>query len=535
MAQDIRTLTGETADVAEKRRGFHPFAAMAESIRNARARRSTIELFEAAMRFGERENIDEALASYIALPQKPKEQSLLHLQEALKRCSSLPFEDAAKTQRVTVIAELFAGAARMLPVDSEGERITAPYRDAIKAFRDIVEHDDLRLSGKEEHSGAILACVAALWELEYGSFKFWDARAHDSATQDYTITKLLEMPGSPDTDEHGWSLLRKDLAELGIAIAGNPSPKTEAFFRSMLFDGDKDVAKAALKGALYFGRIPEEFFDIAGDLTKVSGLESAAQNFIAAGHLKMLLEVEGENKMMALRQLASMYSRGMGHLAPMLKQTGREITESALAADDNLENRRRQLDALVYLASAGIMPYDGETLKRLLTPLLGSQGAAGAFYNLTGIILMKCEDAGLHKAVTQMESDRVNACIASLECADGKQFESSMELVRLLATGRDYLLKNGIIAHVMSEMVDVVSEPAGASEEEQNEQRRKAVGVLSELGKLGISVTLTTSSPDGVFTEAETRKAHELQELFDKFSPKAQGAPAGPTEGPTEG
>lgn len=530
-AQDIRTLTGEAAGVAEKRRGFHPFAAMAEGIRNAKARRSTIELFDMAMRFGERETIDDALASYTALPQKQREQTLLHLQEALKRCSSFPFEDAAKTQRVTIIAELFAGAARMLPVGADGERVVAPYSAAVKAFRDIVEHDDLRISGKEGHSGAILACVAALWELEYESFKFWEARAHDSATSTFTITKLLEMPGVPDTDEHGWPLLRKDLNELGIAIAGNPSLKTEAFFRSMLFDGDKDVVKAALKGALYFNRIPEEFFDIAGDLAKVKGLESAAQDFIAAGHLKMLLEVEGENRMMALRQLAFKYSRGMEHLAPMLDQAGREIAALALFPGTTEENRLRQLDALVYLASAGIMPYDGETLKRLLTPLLGSQGAAGAFYNLTGIILMKSEDAGLHMAVTQMESDRVNACIASLECADGKQFDASMELVRLLATGRDYLQKNGIIAHVMNEMVDVVSNPGGASEAEQDEQRHRAVGVLHELGKLGIGVTLTTSSPDGVFTEAETCKAHELQELFDKFSPKAPSAPAGPKAG----
>jgi hypothetical protein len=134
-------------------------------------------------------------------------------------------------------------------------------------------------------------------------------------------------------------------------------------------------------------------------------------------------------------------------------------------------------------------------------------------------------------AVTEMESDRVNACVAALECADGKQFDAAMELVRLLATGRDYLLKRGFIGHVMNEMVEVVSEPAGVSEAEQDEQRRRAVGVLHELGKLGIGVTLTTSSPDGVFTEAETRKARELQELFDKYSPKAPDAPAGPTEG----
>ncbi len=170
MASDVRTITGPVEAPQEKRRGFHPFASMAEGLRNRRARRDAFEALESAARFGERESFDEAVSLYTALPQKQKERVLLELQRSLKAVSYLPFEDEHKTRRLSVIADFFAKAASLLPTDSEGERITAPYQETIRILRETVEHDELRRSDNTSHSYAILACAKALWELEYGSF-----------------------------------------------------------------------------------------------------------------------------------------------------------------------------------------------------------------------------------------------------------------------------------------------------------------------------------------------------------------------------
>ncbi|MCI0504038.1 hypothetical protein L0Y65_04975 [Candidatus Micrarchaeota archaeon] len=527
MAHDIKTLTCEAGPAGDKRRGFHPFASMAEGIRNARAKRSAIELFDSAMRFGEKEGIDEALASFAALAPKQREGALIYLQDSLRSCSDLPFENECKTRRVTVIAKLFEGAAKTLPVDSEGERIVSPYHDAILMLKNVVENDDLRISGKGEHAGAMLACVKALWELEYGNLKFWDARTRDSATSAYAITKLLEMPDCGEFGEHGWSLLRDNLDALGISIAATGSPKAVPFFRSMLMDGDKSVVNAALKGALYLEPVPAEFFDMAGDIAKIPGLEGPASDFIAAGHFKMILEPESENGLMAMRQLAYMHFGGMEHLAPMLATVGREIMHSALASNGDEAKRIKKIEALLHLGAAGIMPYDGEKLARLLSPLVDSPGAAGTLYNLTGIIIMKSADAGLVQAAKRIETERMNARVAEIDCADTRQFDAALELVRLLATGRSYLLESGIIGRVMNEMVDVAYRPGGPSEAEKAAQRRGAVGVMRELAKFGMGVTMQPASPDGVFTPEELARAKELQDIFAEYSAEAGEEPAG--------
>jgi hypothetical protein len=93
---------------------------MAEGLRMRKARRGTLEAIESAMRFWESECFDEAVSSFTALPKEQKERVLLEMQNRLKSVSYLPFEDEHKTRRVSVIAEFFAKAAMLLPVDSEG-------------------------------------------------------------------------------------------------------------------------------------------------------------------------------------------------------------------------------------------------------------------------------------------------------------------------------------------------------------------------------------------------------------------------------
>ncbi|MFH0884490.1 MAG: hypothetical protein V1861_02160 [Candidatus Micrarchaeota archaeon] len=501
MASEISKLTGHNETVQEKKRGFRPFAAMAEGLRMRKARRGTLEALETAMRFfGESECFGEAVSSFTALPKEQKERVLLEMQKSLKSVSYLPFEDEHKTRCVATIGEFFAKAAVLLPVDSEGERITAPYKETVRILKEIVERDELRRSGNPSHSRAILACAKALWELEYGNFSFWEGRALDSATRDYTITKLLEMPDTSDITEHGWFLLRKHLAELGTFIAKNPSPKKEDFFRSMLMDGDKSVVASALKCAVCMEQIPSDYYGIAGDLSKIPGLESAAQNFTMAGRFKEQLAGAGEDRLVAAKRLAVFYADGMVNLEELLDRTAREMVQEALYAVPGSQDRLKHLDVLVNFASVGIAPYSPGELIEMLGPLTTTRSAVATFYNLTQNLMAFSPRQDLKNTAAELESARVNSCFSDLSYADERQFDAANELVLLYSTGRVYLVENGMIAHLAKDMVEIILEPPGETKEQRDAQVGKAKNVIDNMRRVGIDVQInyeqTEAFPD---------------------------------------
>ncbi len=502
MAQDIKTLTGEAGLPKEGKRGFRPFAALAEGLRKRRERRCTISLLEDAVRFGEKDAFDEAMASFIALPQEQKERVMLEMQKALKSASYLPFESEEKTARVAAIAGFFEKAATALPVDSEGERIVAPYQETVRILKDVVEGTAFRSRANPAQGRATLACTRALWELEYGNFDFWEARALEHSTGQFAITKLLEMPDTGDYEAHGWFLLRKNLAQLGEQIARNPSEQRVAFFRAMLMDAENSVVKAALRDAVHLENIPPDFPGIAQDVLEIPELEDEARMFISATHA--LAKLQSDEPYVSIAMLAMQYSDGARHLGPILERAGERMASDALDAKSG-PKRIRAMDTLATLAAAGITPCSPDTLVAILGPLTGSRELPTQFYGLTGNILFSGKKhEGLTQVAAKMESDRVNSCFTELGYADDRQFPAALELVSLFASGRMYLVTNGMIPEVAKEMAEIVLEPAGETKKEQDEQVRKAKFVLEAMRGAGIEIQFNYSAPEQGETEGHS-------------------------------
>lgn len=490
MAQDIRQVTGQSDSLIEKRRGFHPFATMAEGLRMRRARRNTLDAVDAAARFGERESLDSAFATYAALPAAHKERVLLDLQRSLKLISYCPFEDAQKTARLSAIADFFSKAATLLPVDAEGERVTAPYKDAIRMLRDIVEREEFRNGSSSSHSDAILACSQALWELEYGNFGFWESRVRDPATRDYVITKLLEMPEAEDVTESGWYLLRNHLDEIGPAIAASASAKRDEFFASMFMDGDMKVAASAMRAAVCLESTPGELYGIAGELSQVPGMEGIAQSFTMIGRFKEQLSGVGEDRLLAAKHLAVYYADGMKNLQGLLEKTSREITAGVLEAEPHSQDHLKGLEVLVHMAAVGITPYSPDELGKMLGPYTGTRAAVAIYYNLTQNIMGFSPRGDLKAAASELEAARVNACFGDLSYVDDRQFDAAHELVLLYSTGRIYLVENGMIPKLAQEMVEIILEPAGESAESKDAQVGKANRVLDHMRQVGIDIQI---------------------------------------------
>ncbi len=312
----------------------------------------------------------------------------------------------------------------------------------------------------------------------------------DTATRDYTITKLLEMPDSGDMTEHGWYLLRGNIDALGSSIARSPSPKKEDFFRSMLMDGDISVVKSALKAAICLERTPPDYYGIAGELSQINGLESLAQNFTMIGRFKEQLAGAGDDRLNAAKHLAVFYADGAKNLGDLLEKTAREMADEALHSNAGSQDHLKRLDALVTLASAGIASYSYDELKGLLSPLLNTRASVATFFNLTQNLMAFGQRQDLKNAAAELESARVNACFSDLSYADDRQFDAAMELVLLYSTGRMYLVQNGMIPHVAQDMVEILLEPSGENAEQKAEQVAKAQKVLDYMRSVGIDVQI---------------------------------------------
>ncbi len=505
MAQDLRTLNSTAGKEGETKRGFRPFSAISESLQGRRARLDAVSLLESAVRHGDQEAYGEAVGAFIALPAKQREKMLLEAQKLVAAASIRTFESPERTGEITALAIFFRDAAKMLPVDEEGEKLTGPYSDAIGAFIKVANAKRSSNGSRILQDTAALACTEALWALDYGGSQFWSERLSDYATRDFAIKSLLEMPETADFNDHGWSLLKKELGPLAVGIARSPSPQKADFLRLMLADSDPAVMEAAVKSVMFLMPAPDDIF------------------------------------------------KGVSDLKPVLERVGKALALQAVSSENEPARAAEAVDGLITLALNGITPYGGAEFRRMMSPLTGSPEGRKYLFALTGVILTNASRAkalrlrgkpldgteaaapaeaqdDLEEAATEVESAAVNLCIGNLQYCDDRQFVAAMELTGLLASGRHYILRNGMMAYAMGEMVDVAFRPAGKSEGERSEQRKKALGVLAAMSALGLSVSLTPVVPGGAPDPEETARGEELRKMLEAAGVKVVMAP-GPESG----
>jgi len=452
MAQDLRTLNTDTGESREKRRGFRPFRSMAEGLQNRRARLDALSILDSALACPGPEALSEAVGAFIALPSAQRHKLLLAAQKRVVGASATAFDSRDGALEITLLASFFREAADMMPVDSEGNKLCAPYAKAIGAFAKAADARRTTNGMRESQDAAALACTEALWSLDYSPEKFWARRLFDGATKGFAIKSLLEMPETAEFEDHGWALLRKHIDELAVDIARSSSPKRSDFIRMMLKDEDPAVVEAAVKSVMYLMPVPDA---ILAGLKDVGGLEV------------------------------------------IITRVGRKLARKALDAGHDASIAMEAADGLVTIALNGVTPYSAAEFRKITESLQGSVEGRKYLFGLTGPIVANAPELcargkqDLAEAAGEIESGAVNLCIAGLNFSDDRQFSSAMELAGLYASGRRYILESGILPYAMGEMVDIVFNPGGRSEAEQSAQREKALGVLRAMNSLGLGVVLS--------------------------------------------
>jgi hypothetical protein len=325
------------------------FGGLVEGIRSWSARSAIDDL----LREASPESVCAAIKKFSLLDEKSKRKALLCAEAALEHQSSFPFEYPNKVKAVTAIGWFFTEAAKQLPLDENGARISAPYEKAIYLLSKIAAENNLYDPQNLEHRAARLACTEALWELEGGSREFWQDRLFDDATSIYTLLSLLSDPDR-------WDLLKDNLDKVALAVATCPSDKKTDFLQHMLNDEKPEVIKIALAASIYLDSVPKEFFERALEISRLgSELNLYVRVFNEACHFKGMLVYADDRQFHGAMGLISMYQGGVDFLPPLLHKVGHEMVDllvnPAGASEQEKEaNRGKAGQVLAHLAMAGI-------------------------------------------------------------------------------------------------------------------------------------------------------------------------------------
>lgn len=187
------------------------------------------------------------------------------MEKALGYHSSFTFESHEKMRGAKVIADFFAAVAEVLPMDKDGGPDTTPYIKALNALARITEREIE--AGQSSENEVMLAVTKALWNLGYpahssyrrSTYDFWTAMLRESASRPFLVEKFLEMEPCDNSEEHGWTALRENIAIAGIDVARSRSEKKVDFLRSMISDDDRQVVAEAFQSAVYLDKIPADF------------------------------------------------------------------------------------------------------------------------------------------------------------------------------------------------------------------------------------------------------------------------------------
>lgn len=475
----------------KEKRGFSLFGGLREGIVRRRSLKEALSLLAEATDANEPERLARALEAFRALPQKEQGQVMLKAQSRVRLHSISPFERQESLTTITVLAGFFYEAAKTLPRGPDGERDTAPYEKARAALRSVVEKSEFKKRGDGSHDAAVLACTMALWELELGSFQFWEDRLLDPITRNYTMTKLLEMEPTENPKEHGWHLLMEHLQSLGPEIALCGSRKKADFLAAALNAPDRQIVKSAMASAFYLDVPDLEVSAIISSKETEPGMRESVGLFLEAMHLKAKW-LGGEDRFIAGHRLIEL-SHDAKYIVPFLYQMGADALKSALEAcgDESPEGIRRgemPIIMLTALAANDIYPYDAESLGKVLGSIVGLGQAARAFYAWTGAIIADKEASReLRSVALLMQEERIRNLEDNIEAgSDMDVLNSGYELLDLYVAGNAFL--QPMLAKAGAEALDMFLDPAGETDGEKISKKKLAIDMLVRMGLSGISV-----------------------------------------------
>ncbi|MEW6721638.1 MAG: hypothetical protein AB1324_00080 [Candidatus Micrarchaeota archaeon] len=475
--------TAHSDDGAEAKRKPGFFSSLGEGIRKRREVSAVRSLVEAA-KDGDEETLAQARSAVSELDGAQVSKLLAEMQDSLGSYSTFVFESPRKVAAATALASCIAEAATRLPAN--GKTPAESYPEAVRALRKMAQDDSLYDHGRR-HRSLKLACAEALWELGYDRPDFWEDMLESGAAKAFTVRKMLDMEPleeGEDFKKHGWWLLRKNLGSVAREIAQGGSEKSAGFFISMLLDEDSGVVRVALRGAVCLSPVPEEFFDIAKDISGVAGLEKDANDFIAAARMANMLRSEDGGKFIAAQQLAVLFSTGMPHLDSIVADAAERMAGIAGSSSDRGEVVNA-LDAFIAISHAGAA-VSPAALEAVLEKIWQINPLMEHFYALT-THFAKNGSAEQRDISLAMERKRAGTLMEIVRNApDGMQFGAAMELLSLFHNGRTHLAPE--LMAVAEEMEDVWFDPPGEEEARKNAFRMDSANVLLRLQAAGVPV-----------------------------------------------
>jgi hypothetical protein len=347
------------------------------------------------------ERYKQALSLFASLDLEQKEAVLEKVGKLFRGYSYFPAESEHKSRAVTELADFFSMISGHLPRNEQGEitsdRLYFIMKDVIEDLKDVVENEDPE-GEKPAFADVRIACLNALWELEYGIIEFWYEQLLDPRTNQFPIQKMLDHPPAENFEEHGWSILRSQIAQIGMEIAENPSPKKIDFFIRMFEDADPEVVKYALWSAIYLKDIPQRLIEAAravpkthDELVRIKDLEVVfpgsrneshdelrreARDFLQIAELANLLDKE--SRYSVALQLALLCQEGKYHLSPLLKHTGDRLAIELGHPEGETDEEKgiQQKGAQMVLSVLGQMNID-VNIQPAIDGLLEREGETG--------------------------------------------------------------------------------------------------------------------------------------------------------------
>jgi len=430
----------------------------------------------------------KAMEKFIALGQPEKENVMLRMQEELSYYSSFVFEHEYKAGAVTIIADFLTKAAKSLPHDSEGEKISTPYKKAIDRLVGVV-NDTSFYNATPEQKNTILTCATALWEMGYGSYEFWEHQLSYEVTRDFVITKLLEMEPTKNPEEHGWHLLKQHLDGQGTAIAVNPSEKRYGFFTEALQSPDPEITRNAFLAAIHLENPSEDLLSkMARPIKAAIAIYSDSRNTEPEA-----AEAADTFIRTAFAQLVSLRYSSSPHLQPVIDNlvsfTSKVVLNVSHKNDITSGCTEKSAEIIAFLTASGALPRP--------SPIFGG-----------GILT---EDA---RAIEKARTILLNM----LNYGDERQFSAAHSLINLYPTGHH--ISDHQLISIGKEMASIAIEPPAKNEKET---RAKAIGVIARIYGVGIDTSAITASIKDEFAKMDTEQQKEtlgaLQQIFTEHAP----------------
>lgn len=350
------------AECAPAGDGFSGRTGLLGRIRMRGDRKKVMALISKEMRNGKSEShMGEALTMFAELSPEHKMKLMKEAQDALAGLSDFPFESPERAHAVKTLADFFSETARHIPETGDGEK--KGFEKAMRSLAAVVEHVDPH--GEEENYPDVLrACAAALWELGYPRYEFWEEHIQDPVTRSTVVDKLLDHEESlEDFEAHGWSILSGKFKEIAPALARSGSQRKEAFLRFMIETKDPHNMALAFKVAASLDRLPEDFQILIKELPDDHFAKAEGLDLIKIAGLAEATREHSDSRFFAVLELLDMHHCGRGELMPVLERIATRLGQEK-------DPDRKKVAA--YAISRIGLPESGSGIQKAVDDLLDS-------------------------------------------------------------------------------------------------------------------------------------------------------------------